>query len=398
MNLVINHRSLTINDRPLIIGIDGNEANVKNRVGVNEYAFGLLSALEKLPEAEKHKFIIYLKEQPLPNMPKTREGWRYEVLQGGSFWVIRKLMFHLWFSKRRPDVFFSPSHYAPLLLPIPMVVSIMDLGYLRFPEQFKKYDFYQLKYWGLWSMRVAKKILAISESTKRKILEHYPWASGKVYVTYPGYDRKNFQFPRQRRGSPEAALSSFQINKVKNKYGITGEYILFLSTLKPSKNVEGLLEAFRLLLAEREAQNLNLVIAGKKGWLFESIFKKVKELGLENFVIFTDFVSEEDKPALLAGAKVFVSPSFWEGFGIHVLEAMAVGTPVVASRVGSLPEVVGDAGILVDPKKPQDIAFGIKKAIKDYDKFSKAGIFQAEKFTWEKTASQTLDILESVLK
>lgn len=370
----------------MIIGIDGNEANVKNRVGVNEYACGLIVALEKLPEAKKHEFVIYLKGQPLPNMPKAREGWRYEVLPGGSFWIIRQLMFHLWFSKKRPDVFFSPSHYAPFFLPIPMVVSIMDLGYLRFPEQFKKYDFYQLKYWGLWSMRIAKKIIAISESTKHEILEHYQWSRGKVEVTYPGYDEDKFKNQN----------SKFKIEQIKKKYGITGDYILFLSTLKPSKNVEGLLEAFRSLLAKKEALELKLVIAGKKGWLFNTIFEKVKELGLDNFVIFTDFVPEEDKPALLAGAKVFVSPSFWEGFGLHVLEAMALGVPVVASNVGSLPEVIGDAGVLVDPKNPQDIAFGIKKAIKDYNKFSKAGLLQAKKFSWEKTARQTLTILESI--
>lgn len=388
----------------MIIGIDGNEANVKNRVGVNEYAFGLLTALGKLPEAREYEFVIYLKEQPRPNMPKTREGWRYEVLPGRPFWVIRKLMFHLWFSKKRPDVFFSPSHYAPLLLPIPLVVSIMDLGYLRFPEQFKKYDFYQLKYWGAWSMRIAKKIIAISESTKREIIEHYPWSQEKVEVTYPGYDTMKFHPPQ---GGDRMTNAKLQIEKTKKKYGITGDYILFLSTLKPSKNVEGLLEAFRILRASYESRrpwrasplagvmSYQLVIAGKKGWLFDSIFEKVKELGLENFVIFTDFVPEDDKPGLLAGAKVFVSPSFWEGFGLHVLEAMAVGTPVVVSKIGSLPEVVGDAGILVDPYNPQDIANGIKEALRGYDRLSSAGLLQAKKFSWEKTARRTLSILKA---
>ena len=155
------------------IGIDGNEANIKNRVGVNQYAAELLVALEKIPEAGRHDWIIFLSSPPLPHLPKQREGWKYEVLPGGRFWVLRKLMPRLWSSKNRPNVFLTPSHYAPPFIPMPLVLSIMDLGYLRFPEQFRKYDLYQLKYWGGWSIKIAKKILAISESTKRDLLRHF---------------------------------------------------------------------------------------------------------------------------------------------------------------------------------------------------------------------------------
>lgn len=376
------------------IAVDGNEANIKNRVGVNQYAAELLRALEKLPEGQEHEWTIYLKHPPLPHMPKTRDGWRYEVLPGSKFWVLYKLMPFLWRVSPKPDILFTPSHYTPLLLPFPVVVSIMDLGYLHFPRQFRKYDFYQLKYWGAWSMLRAKRIVAISESTKKDIGEHYSWARPKVRVTYPGYDRKNFHFP----------ISNFQIDGVKRKYGIRGEYLLFLGTLKPSKNIEGILEVFSKLLVNkvRGVDNLNLVIAGKKGWLFNSVFRKVKEMGLENFVIFTDFVPEEDKPALLGGAKVLVSPSFWEGFGMHVLEAMACGTPVVVSNVGSLPEIVARAGILVAPGDIDSIYEGIKKVVGlpqiEYNKLVQGVLREAERFSWEKTAEQTLEVLEEAVR
>lgn len=387
------------------IAIDGNEANIVERVGVNQYAAGLLSALERLPRAQKHEWTIYLKENPLAHMPKERAGWSYKILPGGSFWVLRKLMLFLWSTTPRPDVLFTPSHYTPLFLPFPMVVSIMDIGYLQDPRQFRKYDFYQLKYWGAWSMFRAKRIIAISESTKKDIVERYPWTRPKVRVTYPGYDKQNFQFHSSAERS--SRLSSFQVDRVKRKYDIKGEYILFLGTLKPSKNIEGLLEAYRLLLANardagRTAANLNLVIAGKKGWLFDSVFGKVQELGLENFVIFTDFVPEEDKPALLAGAKVLVSPSFWEGFGMHVLEAMACGTPVVVSKVGSLPEIVGKTGILVDPGSINSIYEGMKKVVGlpqiEYNDLVKRVLAQAQKFSWEETASGTVRILEEAVE
>lgn len=382
----------------MVIGIDGNEANIKNRVGVNQYAAELLKALYNLPQAKKHQWVVYLKSPPLLHLPKGRKGWRYKVLPGGTLWVLGRLTPHLWTTGKKPDILFTPSHYTPPLLPFPQVLSIMDLGYLAFPEQFRKRDFIQLKYWGAWSIRSAKRIIAISKSTKRDIENYYPRARGKVEVTYPGYDKTRFNTRVEERES----------RRVKEKYGIEGEYILALSTLKPSKNVEGLLQAFSLLLTNinesqrksNESANLALVIAGKKGWLYEDIFKLVRRLDIEDRVVFTDFISEEDKPGLLAGARVFVSPSFWEGFGMHVLEAMASSTPVVVSNVGSLPEIVQDAGILVDPNSPQDIARGLKEVVtatqNRYNMLARKAASQAEKFSWEKAARETLKILGSV--
>ncbi len=362
------------------VGIDGNEANIKNRVGVNQYAAELLVHMEKLPEAKKHKFVIYLREKPLSHMPKARDGWEYKVLSGGGLWILRMLMPHLWLSRTAPDIFFSPSHYTPPALPIPSVISIMDLGYLSSREQFKKYDFYQLKHWGALSMRNAKKIIAISESTRSQIIQNYPWAKNKTCVTLLGYDKSRY--------NPN--VSKTKIESVKRKYKINGDYILFLSTLKPSKNIEGLLEGFSLMLHG----NLNLVIAGKKGWHYTSIFEKVEQLGLSDKVVFTDFLPEEDKPAIVAGAKIFALTSFWEGFGIPVLEAMACGVPVVVSSVGSLPEVAGPAGIYIDPNNPEDIGAGLDKAYEDQKALSKKVLAQAKKFDWYKTARETIKILE----
>ncbi|HBL52245.1 MAG: hypothetical protein A3D24_01995 [Candidatus Blackburnbacteria bacterium RIFCSPHIGHO2_02_FULL_39_13] len=373
----------------MIIGIDGNEANIENRVGVNQYAAELLAALERLPESKKHSFIIYLRQSPLPHLPRERDGWNYKVLPARGVWVLSKLLPHLWLTNPKPDVLFTPSHYAPLLLPIPAVVSIMDLGYLETKEQFKKYDYYQLKYWGALSMRFAKKIIAISESTKREVLSYYPWAKGKVEVTYPGYDKSKFHVPNNK-----SQINS-KIQKVKTKYRIHGKYILFLSTLKPSKNIEGLLGAFKVV--SKDHDDLQLVISGKKGWLYESIFNKVISLDLQEKVIFTDFVSEEDKVSLIAGCLVIAAPSFTEGFGMHVLEAMGMGIPVVVASAGSLPEVVGSAGIIVDPNDPKSIAEGIEKALEKHDVLSDKVKKQANKFDWEKTANDTLQILEKAV-
>lgn len=365
----------------MLIGIDGNEANIRERVGSNQYAFELLWALSRLKNP--HRWIIYLREPPLSDLPKPRENWKYRIFGPKKFWTRWRLPLDLYFNKPRPDIFFTPGHYAPGWSPVPVVISIMDLGYLKFPEQFTKKDLYQLTSWTASSIKKAKHILAISESTKNDIIKEYGIPGNKITVTYPGYDNKKFKI----------ADSKLQIEKIKKKYKIAGEYILFLGTLRPSKNIEGLLEAFKLLITNYQLLD-TLVIAGKKGWLYEPIFKKVKQLNLAKRVIFTDFIPDEDVPILMAGAKVFVMPSFWEGFGIPVVEAMATGTPVVASNAGSLPEIVGEAGIIVDPYKPEGIARGIVEARKNREALVKRGLEQAKKFSWEECAKKTLRVLE----
>jgi len=372
----------------MIIGIDGNEANIEKRVGVNVYAFELLWSIWKLRRewVKKHRLIVYLKNQPLADMPPEVEGYEYQVIPGGGLWILTKLVPRLMFGGReKPDVFFSPSHYVPLFAPMPKVCSIMDLGYLEFSGQFRKRDYWQLRLWSAISILLSKAVIAISHSTKRDIVRHYPSLSGKIFVTPLAYDKQKYN----TRVFPE------DVERVKRRYTIVGEYILFLGTLKPSKNIEGLLEAFGSV---REMfPGIKLVIAGKKGWLFEPVFEKTKKLGLEKDVVFTGYVSGKDKPLLIKGAKIFVLPSYWEGFGLDVLNAMACGIPVVVSDKGSLFEVAGDAGVYVDPNSPKSIADGIGKVLSmdniEYNKQVAKGLKQVKKFSWEKTAGETLKII-----
>lgn len=365
----------------MIIGVNGNEANVELRVGVNQYAHNILKTLEILPEAKKHKFIIYLSSKPGSHLPKERIGWKYKIFKKSKMWVFSVLTPHLLITGEKPDVFFTPNHYSPILFNIPSIISVMDLGYLTSKQHFKTFDFLQLKYWTNLSIWQAKKILAISESARQEILKYYPKASLKIEVTLLAYDKNKFN----RR-----VLIS-KVSEVKKKYNIKGDYILFLGTLKPNKNIERVIEAFLML----SSLPLTLVIAGKKGWLYEKIFNLVDQLQLSSRVIFTDFVSEEDKPALLKGASALVSPSLWEGFGIHLLESMAVGTPVVTSDVGSVREVCKGAAVYVDPLNPSLIADGIRKALLKNEHYEKQGYIQSKKFSWEQTALKTLQILES---
>ena len=362
------------------IALIGYEANIKNRVGSNQYAFELLKALYQ--NDQKNHCTVFLPSPPLDDLPQPRSNWQYKVIGPKKLWNILGLPLALLNHKPKPDIIFNPGHYCPLLFPSPLVVSIMDLGYLKFPQHFPKLTYWKLKFWTAFSIKRAKALLTISESTKNDIIKYYKTERDKITVAYPGYDKDNFQFP----------ISNSQIGRVKKKYRIKTDYLLFLSTLKPSKNIEGLLKAF----AQLKEKKLSLVIAGKKGWMYEKIFAKVKEYGLKEKVLFTDFVKEEEVPALMAGARAFVLPSFWEGFGIPVVEAMAVGTPVVVGKTGSLPEVVGQAGIVVNPHQPKDIARGIQEALKKKEALVAQGFKQIIQYDWEKCAQQALEVLTKI--
>jgi glycosyltransferase involved in cell wall biosynthesis len=257
----------------------------------------------------------------------------------------------------------------------------MDLGFLSTKSQFNSKDYNQLTSWTEYSVKQAKKIIAISEFTRKDVINYYHKDPSDVIVSYPAYDEATFK----PTPNPQTPL----------RYGIHKPYLLFLSSLKPSKNVEGLVKAF-FEFKKSTRLDISLVIAGKKAWLYEQIFELVKELNLSRDVIFTGFVAESDVPSLMTESRAFIMPSFFEGFGIPVLEAMACGVPVILSNVASLPEVGGEAGIYVNPKDPATIALGIKEALgKNRKHYISAGQKQVKKFSWDKCASETLNIIKS---
>jgi glycosyltransferase involved in cell wall biosynthesis len=377
----------------MIIGIDGSEANEVTKVGSSEYAYQLLSALYRIsyPNRESTTFRIFIKQDSLNGLPEENEYWKYEIIPSSSLWMIKKMIPRLVLDKKI-DIFFSPTHYLPILTHIPQVCTIHDLGYLMFSEQFHRYDFWQLKYWTAISIIISKYIIAVSETTKNDIVRHYPFALNKIKTIYHGVDHQVFN-----RNIPPNL-----VRHVKNKFNIRKNYILSLGTLKPSKNIEGIIQSYsKLSVNNNNFRDYQLVVAGKKGWLYEKIFQLVKDNNLENKVVFTDYINEEEKRALYKGARLLLSPSFWEGFGMHVLESMACGTPVVISRDNSMGEIAGSVGVYVNPNNIDSISEGVQKVVRlnnsEYNKLSVKCCQQAEGFSWEKTAAETLGVLTKVL-
>lgn len=379
----------------MIIGIDGNEANVESRVGIGRYAFELLRRFAKKAEnSVKLKFIVYLKTAPLSHMPKEDENWNYRILKPGRLWTQWRLPLELFMSADLPDVFFSPSHYAPRISPVPTVVSVMDIAYIYYPELFDKNDLYQLRNWTSYSVRRAKKVLTISNSSKNDIIKEYKINRENVVVTYLSTSRD----------MGKINLSDQKMNNIIKKYKVSNNFILFVGTLQPRKNIVRLIESFSIVLKNsnidtKELENLQLVIIGKKGWLYDAILSAPKVFEVENSVKFLENVDDKDLGVFYKTAKCFVLPSLYEGFGLPVLEAMQGECPVITSNVSSLPEAGGDAVLYVDPEDSKDIAEKIQTLLSNEklrNELIAKGKKQIKKFSWDRTASETLKILEEI--
>ncbi len=374
------------------IGINGYEAvvprfgfdenSLPRRVGSSEVCFQLIREFAAIDK--KNEYTIYLPTAPTSDMPKETDKWHYKIIPSVKIWTIFGLNRSLLGDNL--DVFFSPSHYGPLLVKFPQVISILDLSYKYFPEAFKKNDLYKLALWGRYSVSRAKKIITISESSKNDIIKEYSVSEDKVQV-----------IPLGIKDIKESNMTKDELSK---KYSINNPYILFVGTLQPRKNLVRLIEAFKIISDSNN--KIDLVIVGRRGWLYDEILDAPKTFNVEANVKFLETVDDSDLPALYKNADVFVLPSLYEGFGLPVLEAMKYGCPVVASNISSLPEAGGKAALYFDPYNVDDIAKTIKKVIDDpkqQTKMKKDGLDQVSKFSWEKAARMTLETLtEAALK
>lgn len=237
------------------------------------------------------------------------------------------------------------------------------------------------------TIKNADKLICISEFTKNELLKYYPNVDeSKIEVVYNGFEYNEIDLTQQT------------IDSTLNKFNITKDYLLFVGTLSPHKNIERIIEAFNKV--RNEGYDYQLVICGKKGWLYEDIFKKVKELKLEHEVIFTDYVTNEELEVLYKNTKLFVFPSLYEGFGFPPIEAMARKAPVLASKEGALLEIVGDAAVFCDAYSVEDISDKIKSILKNDDlriKLINIGEQRIKYFSWKNTHKRIINIYFNVL-
>ncbi len=288
----------------------------------------------------------------------------------------------------RLDLLHSTSYVQPLLCPTRSVVTMLDLSFLRMPESFNRWNRVYLSTMARITAARCDRILTISESTRQDVIRFMGVPPSKVQVTYLGVD------PVFRPQDDQALLARFRAER-----RLPERFLLYVGTLEPRKNVERLVEAYARARREHQIPH-KLVLGGAKGWLYERIFARVHELGLEEDVLFGSYIPYDELPLWYNCADIFIYPSLYEGFGLPPLEAMACGTAVITSSVSSLPEVVGNAAVTVNPLDVDALAGAIAQLLDDdalRRRLEAEGPRQAARFSWKETAASTLRAYHQVL-
>lgn len=385
----------------MIIGIDIRMLVRGMKTGVEEYTVNLLENMLSLDKNIKFKLFyngykkveldhdwlkfsnVELKQYRIPNRFLDASSYFF------NYPKIDKLL-------REVDVFFSPHIFlSSVSKKCRTITTFHDLSFEKYPEFYSA----SKNYWH-FSMnpkkqaREADKIIAVSESTKDDLVKIYGVNPDKIKVIYSGINQELRIENKESR-----------ILEIRKKYNLPENYILYLGTLEPRKNIIGMIKAFELFKKKFRFQRrhsgilpseFKLVVAGSKGWLYEDIFKMVKNSPAKNDIIFTGFIDDKDKSILYSQSELFIYPSFYEGFGFPPLEAMTCGTPVITSNFSSLPEAVGNAAVMINPYNLDELYKAMKMVLND-DKLKniliKKGFEQTKKFSWQKCARETLDFI-----
>ena len=372
----------------MLIGIDASRAAAARRTGTETYSLHLIRALLGLGSGQR--FRLYTNGPPPAGLFGPAEqaaGVEVRSIPFPRLWTHLRLSAEM--LARPPEVLFVPAHVIPAVHPRRSVVTVHDLGYLHYPEAHLPAARRYLDWSTRWSASRAAAVLADSAATKADLVRAYGIAAEKVHVVHLGRDEG------LARAADPAALAAAAA-AARARYGVGPRYLLYVGTLQPRKNLGRVIAAFATLAGRPAADGVQLVLAGKQGWLYQDLAAQVDRLGVAGRVLFPGYIAADDLPALLRGALAFVFPSLYDGFGIPVLEAGACGVPVITSNTSSLPEVAGDAALLVDPHDVDAIAAAMERLLADdalRAELIRRGHENVKRFSWEKCARETLAVL-----
>lgn len=369
------------------IGIDGRELQKEKMTGIGRY---ILNFLKYAPQYKPNwEFIIFINQHTEINLENFNLKKKFIPEYLTFWWDQAKLPYYI--KREQIDLFFSPYYKAPIFTRCKTIITIHDLALLRgfFYTGINNFLLkIYLKTIGRFIAERTNKIITDSNYSKRDIINIFKIPEEKVKVIYEGVEER--YFPRNKLQA---------LKDIRKKYGIRENYILYLGNLWPRKNVEGLLKAYKQL-PKNLRDNHQIVIVGDRNRYFNSLSNLAKELQIENNITVTGFIRESDLPFLYSAAQIFVFPSYYEGFGLPVLEAMACGTPVITSNTTSLPEVVESAGILVDPSNIYDISKAMKELLTNANlrlTMRERGLKRAKQFPAKKMVCKILDLFAEVI-
>lgn len=369
------------------IGIDAHMIGARE-TGNETYVLNLLQHLPQESFAQPFKYkAIVLNRSDVPAQIDFNEHLDFVQVGPPASLVRIPVSMPILVAREKLDLL-HVTYVAPPICPCPTVVSVHDIAFKRYPEFFPAHVRLVLSLLVPLSMRRAAQIITISESAKNEIVAHYGIPEEKITVTYLA-------------AAPHFAIDDDRSRwaQVKERYGVEGDFILAVGNLQPRKNIRRLIQAYAQLPTYLQSR-YRLVIVGQALWLHSDVYQTSVENNLQDRVVFTGYVPEPDLVLLYNAATLFVYPSLYEGFGLPVLESMACGTPVITSNCSSLPEVAGQAAILIDPTKTTEISEAMASVIADPDlaqSLSEQGLERAQIFSWQQTARQTRDVYAKVV-
>lgn len=376
----------------MIIGIDASRALRAQRTGTERYALEIIRHLLRLPVAQEHQWRLYLDAPPPPSFlvalgQPSATSVDVCLLPGRRLWTHWALAQAI--IRQPPDVLFVPAHVLPFVLPArrlpPSVVTIHDLGYHRFPQTHSHFQRYYLPWSTRWSAGAASHLIAVSQTTATDLQHYYNTPTAKITVVHEAISWQQITWAE---------------HLVRTRYALPATYALYVGTLQPRKNLARLIGAYHQLL-QRQPLSWDLVLAGAEGWSSRALHQLVADLRLSKRVHFPGYVADEALSVLYYGARFFCFPSLFEGFGLPVLEAQVHGVPVMSSNNSALPEIAGDAALLVDPTDVDAIADAMLQLSKDEtlrQRLIAAGYENVKRFSWEKAAQETLAVLLRVAR
>jgi len=370
----------------MLIGIDG--IPLKDiKTGVGHYTFELARSLALASPTDQLEIVSPFSffpgdhsEDPLDGWPPNLRLTQVQVNAWARNWWTIGLPRYI--KRRSLDLFHGTNFDIPLWKRCPAILTIHDLSDFLYPETHEARGVWRARRRLPFMARTATQIVTHSESVRREVIEHLQVSREKV-IAIPAAARSVFR-----------PLPPDQTIETRKRLGVEDEFLLFVGTIEPRKNLIVLLNAYRELLRATELHP-QLVIAGKKGWLTDSLFSSLRELGIEERVLFTGYLSDNDLCALYSSCRVFIYPSKYEGFGLPPLEAMACGAPVIASSIPSIREVTGETARLVAPAGSDDLAQAIVTLLRDENerqRLSVAGLKRAQQFSWNHTAQLMLGV------
>ena len=395
------------------IGIDASRVNELPRTGTEWYSYHLIQQFKNLIPA-KHQVVLYMDRPLAQDLLPLPDNFTCRILAWPPVFLWTQIRLSIEMLFRPPDVLFVPAHTMPLIHPKNTFITLHDVGFERFAHLYSKkpigpksgmlksiisgltrlltlgrYNSTELDYhrWSTrFALKKAKKIFTISQFSKSEILDVFGKScQNKIEIIPVSFDADLFA----------QKFTPAEVNNVLTKFNINQPYLFFIGRLEEKKNVKGIIEVFNIL-HQKYQDSLLLVLVGKQGYGYSEIAQKISEYRLNEFIIRPDNPSEMERAILMKSAAVFIFPSYYEGFGIPPLEAMAAGVPVVSANRASIPEVCGSAAILVDPDNHQLLAEKVDQVLNNSDlkdNLVQQGLEQIKKYSWKKSAKQTLDFI-----